>query len=895
MKIIRSAIGLVAFFLFAAYAALAQTIRCTSNTPIPASTTTVTASLCSGAAVGDFALIQAAQGGTFGSAFSGPGFINTWNILYQDSGTPFTAGAAYTHTLLLNDVTTGTVSVNSTSGGPGGFTLTVFVGSGVTVQNTYHAQGGSGISSPITGPTITGVSPFIALYFFGTSQTGSGTLAVSRGTQQGSGTFNTSFNTVSYQEVFGSNLTYAPTYTWSGTSGLGYVINEITVNPPTGPPPLTLLPGTCTGSGAQGTQYVGFGGCSLQTTGGAGGNTFTYSTARFSYALPEGLSLNASTGAITGTPFGAGNYPVTFTVTDSSSNTSTLTVTFPIAGNYVHAGGWTFFPLDAVTHLRVDSLPVDTSIAAPLLSAYLGTGIQFETDVNNGGIPWAAWPADESAGTVTTLWPGYNVGANLNPFSLSSPDFTSSIHDSTQVDQIARFNPIEATQNNSCALTAYCGDGHSSAIILPGTGPTTPPRLLEQYNSQYNGGQWYNHADANFDMSGYQMPLQDVGEGVDAAGLCLACFLVTYDEAAAGTIDHAARFTLNGTLNYHVWPATAQAGGGACIGGYQDSNHLILQPGSPGGAPPVSNCSGGPMGEIYRLPASFDSSAVCVGNSVARNVLAAWYTYGIILADNGRTGSITAAADSRWPDMSCLTGITLGDFEPVNVQSVIKTLDGSNLPTVSYQTTTSTPTVATPTFSPVAGSYGPAQTVTISTSTGGASLVYTTDGTTPTVTALTCTITHGTLYSGSLTVSTSQTLNAIGCLSGDNASSVGSAAYVINGAASAPTFSPPAGTFTGTQVVSLSTSSGGCSGSIVWNTTGAASGGNLTGVTTGTSVTVPSSETVYSQVQSCSAFTNSSIASAAYVINPPPPPSGGIGLTGIISGSGKVCFGSTCP
>jgi hypothetical protein len=76
--------------------------------------------------------------------------------------------------------------------------------------------------------------------------------------------------------------------------------------------------------------------------------------------------------------------------------------------------------------------------------------------------------------------------------------------------------------------------------------------------------------------------------------------------------------------------------------------------------------------------------------------------------------------------------------------------------------------------------YGSTQTVTVATATGGASIVYTTDGSTPTVTALTCTITHGTLYTAPLTVASSQTIKAIGCLTSDNASSVASAAYVIS-------------------------------------------------------------------------------------------------------------------
>jgi len=54
---------------------------------------------------------------------------------------------------------------------------------------------------------------------------------------------------------------------------------------------------------------------------------------------------------------------------------------------------------------------------------------------------------------------------------------------------------------------------------------------------------------------------------------------------------------------------------------------------------------------------------------------------------------------------------------------------------------TITGTVANPGFSPAAGTYTSAQTVTISTTTSGASIRYTTDGSTPSSTV-------GTLYSG---------------------------------------------------------------------------------------------------------------------------------------------------
>ena len=83
----------------------------------------------------------------------------------------------------------------------------------------------------------------------------------------------------------------------------------------------------------------------------------------------------------------------------------------------------------------------------------------------------------------------------------------------------------------------------------------------------------------------------------------------------------------------------------------------------------------------------------------------------------------------------------------------------------------SPPSVATPTFSPAAGTYTGTQSVTISCSESGAAIRYTTDGTKPTPTS--------TLYSGPVSVSTSQTLKARAYKTGFRSSLVGTAEYVI--------------------------------------------------------------------------------------------------------------------
>ncbi|HTQ30594.1 MAG TPA: chitobiase/beta-hexosaminidase C-terminal domain-containing protein, partial [Opitutaceae bacterium] len=82
-------------------------------------------------------------------------------------------------------------------------------------------------------------------------------------------------------------------------------------------------------------------------------------------------------------------------------------------------------------------------------------------------------------------------------------------------------------------------------------------------------------------------------------------------------------------------------------------------------------------------------------------------------------------------------------------------------------------TVSAPSFSPASGTYGSAQNVTLTTSTSGASIRYTTDGSTPSETA-------GTLYSSAVNISATATLKAIAFKSGMTDSAVTSATYTIS-------------------------------------------------------------------------------------------------------------------
>ncbi len=83
-------------------------------------------------------------------------------------------------------------------------------------------------------------------------------------------------------------------------------------------------------------------------------------------------------------------------------------------------------------------------------------------------------------------------------------------------------------------------------------------------------------------------------------------------------------------------------------------------------------------------------------------------------------------------------------------------------------------TVETPVFSPVAGSYGSTQSVTITSATSGASIYYTNDGSAPNATK--------TLYTGAISVAADVTLKAIAIKAAMTDSAVATAAYVISAA-----------------------------------------------------------------------------------------------------------------
>jgi hypothetical protein len=224
--------------------------------------------------------------------------------------------------------------------------------------------------------------------------------------------------------------------------------------------------------------------------------------------------------------------------------------------------------------------------------------------------------------------------------------------------------------------------------------------------------------------------------------------------------------------------------------------------------------------------------------------------------ENAPTGSV---------QMTQLTSSNITDNNELSnvVQPATQTLNGFNaasglsLPPFSMTVLSWTSSfVQAPAFSVAAGTYSTTQTVALSTTTAGATIYFTTDGSKPT--------TASTVYSIPITVSTTQTVNAIAVAVNLSNSPIAQASYVIQPVAASPVFSLATGTYNAGQLVRMTTTVPGAT--IYYTSDGS------TPTATSKVYSAPVSVTVnqtLNAITSAPNFTNSAVTTAVYTIAPP--------------------------
>jgi hypothetical protein len=186
--------------------------------------------------------------------------------------------------------------------------------------------------------------------------------------------------------------------------------------------------------------------------------------------------------------------------------------------------------------------------------------------------------------------------------------------------------------------------------------------------------------------------------------------------------------------------------------------------------------------------------------------------------------------------------------------------------------------VATPTISVASGTYNNNQSVTLATATAGASIYYTTDGSTPDNTK--------TLYSGAITISATSTLKAIGIKSNFSNSAVASESYTM--VVLDPSADIAAGTYNNDQSVTLTSAT--TTASIRYTTNGSTPACPSTGSLYSAPVSITATSTL-KYIACQTGYTSSAVQSNAYTLAvTTPAPSI---ATGIYYGTQSVTITST--
>lgn len=184
---------------------------------------------------------------------------------------------------------------------------------------------------------------------------------------------------------------------------------------------------------------------------------------------------------------------------------------------------------------------------------------------------------------------------------------------------------------------------------------------------------------------------------------------------------------------------------------------------------------GGPAG-TYPDPGAIDTTPVITTASLPAGTVNSSYTqsFDAIGGENPLTWSIIAGSlpvGLSLSEVGVLSG-TPTAFGTSNFTVKVEDLDLDADTQAFALVINPAGSVATPTFNPAGGTYSSAQSVAIASTTSGATIRYTTNGTTPTATS-------GTIYTGPVNVASSLTLRAIAYRAGFTDSAVATATYTI--------------------------------------------------------------------------------------------------------------------
>ena len=553
----------------------------------------------------------AAGSAAFTLTVNGSYFSRHSVVLWNGSArsTTFMAGNLLTAAISASDVAmAGTVSVSVRDTHTGNTTNSVTFA--VTSNSTQ--SGGSSTSSPTSLQIVTNslASGMVGAAYSATLTASGGTSPYSwtlaSGTLPAGLTMSTA-GAISGQPTtagtyaFSAQVTDAATSPQSATTLMSIVVA----------PPALRVTTTALASATQNVAY--------SATLAASGGTLPYSWSIVSGQLPAGVSLNASTGTIAGTPTANGTFPITVQANDSTSATAQAALSLVVATQsstvvqrfYSDTSFWNT-PIAANATVDANS----SAIIAKAIAAYASNANFSNTDAWGIGLAYAT-PAST---LYTVLCTTYCTGDTIQ-FAIPSGALPST------------------------------GSDHHLAVVN-GT------QELDMWEAAYNStsNSWSAGSRMINDASGWGAsctPGQHCN-GAVAAGFALLGGAIRPEEIAQGHIDHALSITTPYTRSSYI----------ACPATHTDGKY--------------ADTSAIPEGALIQLDPSFDVDAQS-WPAWEKVIAKALQTYGAYVSDTGGSLAIRGITDmnagsATWssagtPKGPSLSNLPWSSFRVLTIQS----------------------------------------------------------------------------------------------------------------------------------------------------------------------------------------------------------------------------------
>ncbi len=448
------------------------------------------------------------------TATGGSGTGYTWAVT---SGGPSLAAVG----LSLN-ASTGVISGGSPSVGTASFTVTVTDSASNTANAALSITIKPGVSiTPVTLPTGYAGSSYTSPALTATGGSGTGyTWAVTSGGPSLAAvglSLNASTGVISGGSPSVGTASFTVTVTDSASNTANAALS-ITIKPGVSITPATL---------PTGYQGVAYSAAPLTATGGSGtGYTWAVTSGGPSLAA-VGLSLNASTGIISGGSPSAGTASFTVTVTDSASNTANAALSITIK------------PGVSITPATLPTGYQGAAYSAPPLVAMGGSGTGYTWAVTSGGPSLAAV--------------GLSLNASTGVISGGSPSVGTASFTVTVTDSASN------TANAALSIT-----------IKPGVSITTTSTLPAAYTSSLysqtlaatggNGGPYtWTVTSGLSSLTAEHLSLSSSGT---VSGTPTSVGLVSFTAQATDSVGNIANeaFSINVLPGVSVAPATLPVG-----------------------------------------------------------------------------------------------------------------------------------------------------------------------------------------------------------------------------------------------------------------------------------------------------------------------------------------------